>query len=158
MAYELGVGSLKELHGVHPKMVAVARRTIQITEQDFSVHDGLRTKTEQAEYVRRGVSKTLDSMHLEQADGFGHAMDLVPYINGKLRWEWMPCCQIASAVRLAALELNVPITWGGVWDIPLMKLPAKPEELFDAVQGYVARRQALGKKAFIDGPHYQLIS
>lgn len=156
MAYSLGGRSLAELEGVHPKLVDVVKRAIELTKQDFSVHDGLRTLAEQKEYVRRGVSKTMNSMHMKQPDGFGHAVDLVPYINGQLRWEWKPIFVIAAAVRFAAIEKNVALTWGGVWDRAFNELPATPDEIEKAVNSYVARRRALGKTAFIDGPHWQL--
>jgi hypothetical protein len=39
----------------------------------------VRTKEEQAEYVRTGKSQTMDSMHLEQEDGWVHAVDASPY-------------------------------------------------------------------------------
>jgi peptidoglycan L-alanyl-D-glutamate endopeptidase CwlK len=81
MAYSLGARSLAELEGVHPKLVEVVKRSIELTTQDFAVHDGLRTIAEQREYVRRGVSKTMNSMHMRQEDGYGHAFDLVPYIS-----------------------------------------------------------------------------
>jgi peptidoglycan LD-endopeptidase CwlK len=156
MAYSLGERSLAELEGVHPKLVEVVKRAIQLTEQDFSVHDGLRTVAEQREYVRRGVSKTMNSMHMKQPDGFGHAVDLVPYINGQLRWEWKPIFNIATAVNQAAKELSVPLTWGGVWDRAFLDLDETATAMEAAVNSYVARRRALGKTAFIDGPHWQL--
>ena len=156
MPYAFGVNSKVELQGVHPSLVKVAFRAIELSEQDFSVHDGLRTKVEQQKLVAKGASKTMNSMHLVQSDGFGHAMDLVPYINGKLRWEWKPIYVIASAVHQAASELGVALTWGAVWDKPLLSLPGDPAGLEDAVADYVKRRVNAGKKAFIDGPHYQL--
>lgn len=156
MAYSLGSKSLAELEGVHPKLVSVVKRAIELTKQDFSVHDGLRTIAEQREYVRRGVSKTMNSMHMKQADGFGHAVDLVPWILGSLRWEWKPIFVIAAAVRFAAIELDVPLTWGGVWDRAFNDIGGTPAEIEAAVNAYVARRRGLGKTAFIDGPHWQL--
>ncbi len=156
MAYSLGQKSLNELVGVHRNIINVAGRAIQITTQDFSVHDGLRTEAEQREYVRTGVSTTMNSLHRKQPDGFGHAMDLVPWVNGKLRWEWPPIYQIAAAVHQAATELGVPLIWGAVWDRPFLSLPGDAKGLERAVAGYVARRKKLGKRAFIDGPHYQL--
>jgi peptidoglycan L-alanyl-D-glutamate endopeptidase CwlK len=113
MTFSLGRKSLAELQGVHPDMVAVVRRAIRLTTQDFAVHDGIRTIQEQREYVRRGASKTMNSKHLTQKDGYGHAVDLVPYINGQLRWEWRPIYAIAEAMRTAAGELGVVIHWGG---------------------------------------------
>lgn len=156
MAHILGRKSLLELNGVHPNLVTWVRRTIQLTEQDFSVHDGLRTETEQREYVRRGVSKTMNSKHMRQSDGFGHAVDLVPWINGMLRWEWIPIFVIAAAGRKAAEELGTKLIWGGVWDRNFEDLPDTPEGLDKAVDSYVARRRGAGKAAFIDGPHYEL--
>ena len=156
MPYSLGVKSKVELVGVHPELVAVVERAITITKQDFSVHDGLRTLAEQKEYVRRGVSKTMNSKHMKQADGFGHAVDLVPYINGQLRWEWKPIFVIAAAVRQAAELQGVGLIWGGVWDRDFLAIGDTPEEIEAAVNGYVARRRGLGKTAFIDGPHWQL--
>ena len=153
MSYSLGAASRAELAGVHPRLVAVVERAIQISEQDFAVHDGLRTEAEQREYVRRGVSRTMNSQHRMQPDGFGHAVDLVPWINGQLRWEWAPIYHIAAAVRAAAEELALPLVWGGVWDRPLLGLPCGPMNLKQAVSAYCNRHPG---PDFIDGPHYQM--
>lgn len=146
--YKLGQASKKELQGVHPDLVAVVQRAIELTVQDFAVHDGIRTLAEQKKLVASGASQTLDSRHIT-----GHAVDLVPYINGKLRWEWDPIYMIADAVRVAAQELGTPIRWGGVWDIDFTASSESPEDL---VAQYVARRKAAGLRAFIDGPHFEL--
>ncbi len=154
--FQFGSKSESELQGVHPDLVKVNRRAIEITAQDYSVFDGLRTDAEQAEYVRTGVSKTLKSKHLPQDDGFGHATDNVPYINGKLRWELRPCVLVAEAMHEAAEELDVDIRWGAVWDKPLREL--NRAELLDEVERYKERRRARGKRAFIDAPHFELIT
>lgn len=146
--FKFGEKSLKELTGVHPDLVAVVKRALELTVQDFSVHDGIRTLEEQKKLVASGASQTMDSRHLT-----GHAVDLVPYINGKLRWEWEPIYKIADAVRIAANELGTPIRWGGAWDVSFTDTSDSPEDL---VIDYVARRKKAGKKAFIDGPHFEL--
>jgi peptidoglycan L-alanyl-D-glutamate endopeptidase CwlK len=156
MPYGFGVNSKVNLQGVHPHLVAIANMAIALSEQDFAVHDGVRTIVEQQKLVAAGASKTLDSKHLVQADGFGHAIDLVPYINGNLRWEWGPVYRVAAAVHHAAINIGVPLKWGGVWDTPFEQISGTLAGLEDAVHDYVKRRTALGKKAFIDGPHYQL--
>ncbi|WP_250655208.1 M15 family metallopeptidase [Alkalimarinus coralli] len=148
MAFALGPNSLKELNNVHEDLVSIVKRAIQITPQDFSVHDGIRTLEEQKELVKRGASKTLNSRHIT-----GHAVDLVPYINGKLRWEWEPIFVIADAVRLAAKELSIPLTWGGAWDIDFTNSNEPTEDL---VNDYSARRKKMNKRVFLDGPHYEL--
>ena len=152
MTYYLGRRSRRELGGVHPHLVRVVERAIRLTTQDFTVHDGIRTIEEQREYVRRKVSYTMRSRHLPQHDGYGHAVDLVPYINGKLRWEWGPIYRIAEAMRLAARELDVGLLWGGCWST-LTGTTEDPELL---VARYVRWRRSRGLRAFIDGPHYQL--
>lgn len=166
MTYILGAASRKEMAGVHPALDAIVNEAIKITSQDFSVHDGLRTEAEQRDYVKRGVSKTMNSKHMKQGDGFSHAVDLVPFINGKLRWEWKPIFVIAAAVRKALGMVNadrakagkapVKLIWGGVWDRDFASLADDPREMEKAVNSYVARRRALGKTAFIDGPHWEL--
>lgn len=154
MSFALGPKSQTELTGVHPQLVAVVQRAIQITLVDFAVHDGLRTAAEQDELVRRGASKTMNSKHRIQADGYGHAVDLVPVINGKLRWEWPPIYSIATAVRIAAREQGVRLRWGGVWDVELAELGQTPIAIERDVQAYCARHPG---PDFIDGPHYELI-
>jgi len=152
LAYKLGKGSLRELTGVHPQLVAVFKCAITITEQDFTIHDGMRTRAEQQEYVRTGVSQTMNSKHLPQEDGFGHAGDLVPYINRRLRWEWPPIFLIAVAVRTAAQSLQVPVVWGGCWK-RLDNCETSPEVM---VAEYIALKQRQGRLPFPDGPHYEL--
>lgn len=156
MGFALGTKSRAEQVGVDPRLVAVVERAIEITTQDFSVHDGLRTEAEQREYVRRGVSQTMNSMHRKQADGYGHAVDLVPYINGKLRWEWDAIYPIAAAVKLAAAELNVQIRWGGCWQLMSQIKGSTAADMEKAVQAYGEAKRRAGKRSFPDGPHFEI--
>jgi peptidoglycan LD-endopeptidase CwlK len=145
--FSFGQKSLRELEGVHPELVAIVHRALELTEQDFAVHDGLRTREEQEQLLIAGASQTLDSKHLT-----GDAIDLVPIINGKLRWEWEPIYTVAKAVRQAARELSIKLIWGAAWDVNFTNTLDTPEAVSDA---YVARRKAAGKKPFLDGPHFQ---
>lgn len=151
--FTLGDKSEAELKGVHPRLVAVVRRAIQLTAQDFTVHDGVRTLEQQRANLVAGTSKTLDSKHLAQADNFGHAVDLVPWVGGKPRWEWPAIYPIAAAMRRAAEELATPLTWGGAWDIPFLSIGPTAGDMEKAVQAYTQRHPG---PDFIDGPHYQL--
>ncbi len=158
MTFALGSKSRANLQGVHPHLVQVVERAIQVTSVDFQVFEGLRTRQRQAKLVAQGASQTMDSRHLPGRDGLGHAVDLVPLIDfdqdgrAELRWDWSLCYKVALAMRVASIELQVPIRWGGVWDRALADL-ADPE---DEVAEYVGRRKAIGKKAFLDGPHFEL--
>jgi peptidoglycan L-alanyl-D-glutamate endopeptidase CwlK len=153
MTFVLGAKSMTNLHGVHPKLVAVVERAIAISGQDFTVQEGLRSSARQRALVASGASKTLNSKHLEQPDGYGHAVDLVPWIDGTPRWEWGPTYVVAAAVREAAIGLAVPIRWGGVWDRRLNDLPAAPAALREAVTAYSARHPG---PDFLDGVHWEL--
>jgi peptidoglycan LD-endopeptidase CwlK len=107
MAYKLGNKSLQKLEGVHPDLVAVVKRAIEITEQDFSVIEGLRSYERQKELVKKGASKTMNSRHLT-----GHAVDIAPY---PLSWDWEYFYPIADAMKDAAQELGIDLEWGGDW-------------------------------------------
>lgn len=110
MAYLLGQKSLANLTGVHPDLIAVVKRAIAMTTVDFRVQQGLRSRSEQEMLVKKGASRTLNSRHLT-----GHAVDLVALVAGEVRWDWPLYHQIAKAMKAAAKDLNVPITWGGDW-------------------------------------------
>lgn len=153
MSFVLGRRSRLALEGVHPKLVAVVERAILICDADFSVHEGVRSKERQAAYLKRGVTRTMNSKHLVQPDGYGHAVDLVPYIDGQLRWEWPPIYSIAAAVRRAAIELDTELIWGGVWDRSISQLGATADAIARDVRAYCERHPG---PDFIDGPHYQL--
>lgn len=150
--YWLSRASKARLEGVHPHLVEVVERAIELTAQDFSVTDGLRALERQEELVASGASKTLDSRHLKQSDGWGHAVDLVPYLHGP-RWEWPLIYPVAVAMRRASQEFGVELTWGGVWDRPLSAFEPTVEAMRQAVTEYTRRHPG---PDFIDGPHYQL--
>lgn len=109
--YKLGARSLKRLEGVHPDLVAVVKRAIEITPVDFTVLEGLRTADRQEELVRAGASKTMRSRHLT-----GHAVDLGAYVGGEVRWDWPLYYDIAAAMKQAAIDVGVKIEWGGDWE------------------------------------------
>ena len=68
-----------------------------------------------------GASTTMRSRHLS-----GHAVDLGAIVDGQVRWDWPLYHQLAVTVKLAAMQLGVPLEWGGDWE------------------------------SFKDGPHWQL--
>lgn len=134
--YRLSQTSLSRLATVDERLQRVVKRAIEITEIDFGVTQGLRTRDEQMRLYGQGrtreqmqaaglnpdyakpsmqrVTWTMNSNHMT-----GRAVDLVPYINGKVEWDnngrlglWP---KIADAMKTAAFELEVDIVWGGDW-------------------------------------------
>lgn len=110
MGYKLGLRSKLRLQGVHPDLVKVVERAIEITEVDFTVLEGMRTEDRQRELVKKGASTTMRSRHLT-----GHAVDLGAYVDGTVRWDWPLYHTIAEAMKQAAQELKVDMEWGGDW-------------------------------------------
>ena len=110
MAFGLSSKSLKRLEGVHPDLVKVVKRAIEITPIDFVVIEGLRTKERQKYLVAKGASKTMNSYHLT-----GHAVDIAPLVDGQASWDWKYYRELAPAMKQAAKELDIDITWGGDW-------------------------------------------
>lgn len=171
--YLFGATSNAHLVGVHPRLVSVAQHAIQISTQDFCVAEGVRSAADQLrDWMRRtsklngipvgqivnGVHGTGVGNHQVKADGFGHAVDLVPIVDGALLWtlpeaqQWQHIYPVAEAMRLAAISFNIRIRWGGVWDRCLNDLNGTGP-LAAEVQAYEARHVGAD---FIDGVHFEL--
>lgn len=115
--------SLDNMKGLHPDLIRVLNRAVQNSPHMFVVTEGLRTLERQKELVRIGASKTLKSRHLKQADGYGHAFDFYALVDinsdGKVSFEEMSNTRlmipIADAIKAAAKEEKVALTYGGDW-------------------------------------------
>lgn len=112
----------ERLEAAHEDLRKVVERAAQITETPFMVLEVLRTPERQKKLVASGASKTMNSRHIT-----GHAVDLgAKNDEGDICWDWPLYYKIADAMKAAAVELDIPLEWGGDW------------------------------KNFKDGPHYQL--
>lgn len=119
--FKLSDQSLATMKGVHSSLVDVVKRAIELSNVDFKVGEGVRTLERQKQLVASGKSTTMASRHL-----VGEAVDLWAIVDGKVSWDWKYYELIAKAMKQAASELNVKLTWGGDW------------------------------KSFKDGPHFQI--
>ncbi len=124
--WKLSNKSKERLEGVHPEMVSVVERALQLSPYDFGITEGERTYEKQVENVEKGVSQTMKTLHFKQEDGFVHAVDFAVYVNGKITWDVRYYRKVMQAFFTAAIELGVQMEAGGLW--------------FD----------------FVDGPHVQL--
>lgn len=110
MSFRLSQRSRAALQGVHPDLAAVVEAAIELTPVDFMVTEGLRTAARQAELVRAGASRTLNSRHLT-----GHAVDVAAWVDGQVRWDWPLYPRIAEAFKAAAKGRGIRLIWGGDW-------------------------------------------
>lgn len=116
--------SLDRLKGVHPDLVKVVNRALELTDIDFAIIEGLRSIERQKELLQKKATTTMRSRHIT-----GHAVDLAALVGGEIRWDWSLYDQLAHYMKAAAHELNIPIEWGGDWttfkDGPHFQLPWK---------------------------------
>lgn len=108
--FKLGKRSIERLQGVHPDLVRVVERAIDLTPIDFTVLEGLRSPERQQTLVASGASQTLNSRHIT-----GHAVDLGAWVDNQVDWSWPLYAKIANAMKAAANELGIAIVWGGDW-------------------------------------------
>lgn len=116
-----------------------------VQNYDCAIIQGARTAAEQAENVRKGVSKTLDSKHVTSADfPLARAVDVAPYpviwpTAAMTRAEYAHAVgrfyHFACFVQLRAKAMGIALRWGGDWDSDL--------DFFD--------------QTFDDLPHYELV-
>ncbi|MDO4671658.1 MAG: M15 family metallopeptidase [Porphyromonadaceae bacterium] len=130
MSFYLGKRSLENLRGVHPDLVKVVRRAIELTEVDFKVIEGRRSETRQRQLVVNGKSQIMNSRHLT-----GHAVDCAPLVGGIIPWDNRGAfAAVSRAMFAAADELGIPLRWGGDWN----------------------QNGSSDDERFYDGPHFEL--
>lgn len=120
--YTLSQRSQNNLKDVHQDLVRVVHLALTFSPYDFVVIEGVRSLERQKVLIKEGKSKTLNSRHLT-----GHAVDIVPLVNGAIPWQdWSAFESVFNAMKQASSQLGVSINWGGNW------------------------------VSFRDGPHYEL--
>jgi hypothetical protein len=122
MSFTFSPRSIRNLVGVHPDLVSIMHKTLEITPLDFCVIEGLRSEEKQRLLFKSGASKTMNSRHLT-----GHAVDIAVLPDGKLSWDFEYYDEIQKYVKQASQLLELPIEWGGDWksfkDGPHFQLP-----------------------------------
>jgi len=142
---------------VFPPLAEVVRLSIGFSSVDITVLSStLRDLREQEAFVEAGTSRTMESLHLEQADGFIHAVDLGALERGKVSWRPEVYFDIAEAVQAAARELDIDIVWGGAW-----RNLNTDKSVYELHAEYIAEvaarpwKNGRPQRPFFDGPHFQ---
>ena len=114
--YKYSQRSLDKLNTCHPDLQRLFNEAIRY--MDITIIEGVRTKEQQEEYVRRGVSQTMNSKHLPQADGYSHAVDASPYPiswsedkHNMYRWY-----MYVGFIKGLAAQMGIKIRCGADWD------------------------------------------
>ena len=108
--FYLGKQSRERLIGVHPDIPIVLSVAITITTIDFTVIEGVRTVERQRTLVASGASQTMDSRHIT-----GDAVDIAPWVDGTVRWDWPLFYILEEAMKKAIARTRIPLEWGGDW-------------------------------------------
>lgn len=140
--------SKSNLVGVHPNLIEVVKRALELSIQDFVVTEGVRTVAKQKKLIKLKKSQTMRSKHLVQKDGYGYAVDLVAY---PVSWDINKYLEIARAMQQSAKELNIKIRWGGCWGT--LNQDSTPQEMLERYKQFSLEK---GRKPFIDAPHFEL--
>lgn len=148
--FKLSDRSISRLDGVDARLVEVVKYAITVTRIDFGVIEGLRTIDRQKELVASGASMTMNSKHIN-----GSAVDLMAYVGSRGSWELNLYDDIADAMKMAAIEIDVPIRWGAAWQINDIR--EWDGTMQDAMNQYIDLRRSQGRRPFIDGPHFELM-
>lgn len=128
--------SERNLVGVRPQLINIVRRAYELTQDredglSFIVTEGLRTELRQAELLKVGATRTMNSYHLD-----GRAVDLAATVGDEVRWDWPLYEKLAGLMKQAAREQGVILTWGGDWrtfkDGPHFQIEESPPLTADA--------------------------
>ena len=139
------------MEGVDERLVAVVKHAIASTKTDFGVIQGLRTIEMQKALVAKGASQTMKSKHLD-----GLAVDLMAYIGGRGSWELNLYDDLADAMAEGANAVGCKVRWGAAWHIDSIGQYIGTME--EAMNEYIDLRRSQGRRPFIDGPHFELMT
>lgn len=118
--------SLDHMDGVHPKLIAIAHRALEISPIDFGIGEdgGFRTMSHQMRLHDRGASQK-DGIRHKSTHQYGGALDPAPWVDGPSN-DPIHYATVAAAFLVAAGEMGVKLWWGGLWpnfvDMPHLQL------------------------------------
>lgn len=151
MTFYLSQKSLSRLQGVDKRLFGIVCEAIKISTVDFAVGEGLRTLERQKFLIARGKSKIKDPKNSKHVQGL--AVDLYAYVNNNISWDEKHYYKIAEAMQQVIKNTQITLRWGAVWDRTLNEISdCKSEPTY-----YAQRRKSLGKKAFLDFVHFEIM-
>jgi len=114
--FELSGKSKSHLADVHPELVRLVKRVIGKTRIDFGVSEGVRDYARQVKLYHGRKTTTLHSQHfINDHTGYGHAIDIFAYMNGKAQWNSKYYGPIVQTFLTEAVALGIQIQCGHLW-------------------------------------------
>jgi len=124
--------SIDKLITCHPLLQEVFLEAIK--HYDITILEGIRTLAQQQQYFNNGKTRTLNSKHLEQDDGYSHAVDAGLY---PLDWDDMNRWYFfAGMIMGIAKTKGIQLRCGADWDSD----------------------GNLKEHKFVDAPHFELVA
>lgn len=106
-------GSMQRLKTCHEDLQLLFLTVVR--NYDCTITDGHRDKATQDKYFKQGLSKLKypESKHNKKPS---MAVDVAPFVSGKLSFDHKQCYNFAGFVMATALTLGIKVRWGGDWD------------------------------------------
>ncbi|MGL5714600.1 MAG: M15 family metallopeptidase [Paraclostridium sp.] len=109
--YKFSKRSLGNIEGIDYRLVILLGLMLEHSEYDFIVTEGVRTKERQAQLVKEGKSKTMNSRHLT-----GSAFDIAMIDEkGNVTWDLKYYRSFAETIKKLAKRLGFNIECGIDW-------------------------------------------
>lgn len=109
--------SRKKLTKAEPRLASLIADCIERAPFAMSVTETVRSKEQQAQNVRKGVSKTMNSYHIPRdGEDFSRAVDVAIFNpDGSYCADLEQYRKFADTVLAEADKRGLKVTWGGNW-------------------------------------------
>ena len=106
--------SIERLKTCHPWLQDICNEIIK--HFDCTIVYGHRNKVQQTIAFQENKSKVEwpNSKHNKTPS---LAVDVAPYLNGKISWNTYHCLYLAGMIMGIASQLKIPLRYGGDWDM-----------------------------------------
>lgn len=109
--YKFSKRSLSNIEGIDYRLIILLGLMLDHSPYDFTVTEGLRTKERQAQLVKEGKSKTMNSKHI-----IGSAFDIaIIDEKGNITWDLKYYKEFAEVIKKLAKRLGFEIECGADW-------------------------------------------
>lgn len=142
--YKFSINSKRELNTCHKDIRTVFNKAITLSDIDFGISEGHRSKERQQELYAQGRTKPgrivtyVDGIKIMSKHNYypSMAVDIFAWVDNRVSYEVKDLAYIAGVILSVAKEMRVNMRWGGNWDR-------------DGV--------IIDDQRFIDLPHFELI-